>query len=97
MVIQDFIQVISDMCIKSFISFTFASGAIICITFIGNEEVLATTPQSSISEKLPPRQDGSTQSYTPCINYTKLEFKVQKRNLFLYCAHVSPRLGYVKN
>ncbi|KAL6212510.1 hypothetical protein ACLB2K_017730 [Fragaria x ananassa] len=42
----------------------------------GNEEVLATTPQSSISDKLPPRQDGSTQSYTPCIKYTKLEFKV---------------------
>ncbi|XP_062024723.1 phospholipase SGR2 isoform X1 [Rosa rugosa] len=41
-----------------------------------NEEVLATSPQRSISEKLPPRQEGSTQSYTPYIKYTKLEFKV---------------------
>ncbi|XP_050366281.1 phospholipase SGR2 isoform X2 [Argentina anserina] len=42
----------------------------------GNEDILASAPQTSILEKLPPGQEGSTQSYTPYIKYTKLEFKV---------------------
>lgn len=80
MVVQVCIKVISDMCIINYsFHLPFASCAIICITCTENEEVLATTPQRSMSEKLPPRQEGSTQSYTPYIKYTKLEFKVQEK------------------
>ncbi|ONI33711.1 hypothetical protein PRUPE_1G442600 [Prunus persica] len=41
-----------------------------------NDEVLATIPKQPLSEKLPPEGEGSPKSYTPFINYTKLEFKV---------------------
>ncbi|GMN30671.1 hypothetical protein TIFTF001_002906 [Ficus carica] len=41
-----------------------------------NKEVLATTIKDPVPEQLPPEQDDSSKSYTPYINYTKLEFKV---------------------
>ncbi|KAJ0024171.1 hypothetical protein Pint_07041 [Pistacia integerrima] len=43
---------------------------------INKNELLATEPKQSISEKLEPMLDDEPKSYTPYIKYTKLEFKV---------------------
>ncbi|KAK9269952.1 hypothetical protein L1049_025525 [Liquidambar formosana] len=42
----------------------------------GNKGVHTIIPKQPISDKLPPSQDDTSKSYTPCIKYTKLEFKV---------------------
>ncbi|PON57072.1 Alpha/Beta hydrolase [Parasponia andersonii] len=41
-----------------------------------NKEVLETSIKDPVLEKLPAEQDDVAKSYTPCIRYTKLEFKV---------------------
>ena len=58
-----------------------------CVKYTGTKEDLTTIQEQHIDEKLPSGQDDAPMNYTPYIKYTKLQFKVKKRDFWiLYCA-----------
>lgn len=49
-----------------------------CETLSGNKKSLIGMPKEPVLEEVPPEQDDGSKSFTPCIKYKKLAFKVSQ-------------------